>query len=56
MCAQCMAAAATAAVGATGIRAWLATRGWAWLTPLRLRRATIALLVVALGAAATLSG
>jgi hypothetical protein len=56
MCAQCMAAAATAAAGATGIRAWLATRGWAWLTPLRLRRATIGLLVVALGAAATLSG
>ncbi len=51
-----MAAAATAAAGATGIRAWLATRGWAWLTPLRLRRATIGLLVVALGAAATLSG
>ncbi len=56
MCAQCMAAAATAAAGATGIRAWLATRGWAWVTPTRLRHATIGLLVVALGAAATLSG
>lgn len=56
MCAQCMAAAATAAAGATGIRAWLATRGWSWLTPLRLRRATAGLLIVALGAAATLSG
>ncbi len=51
-----MAAAATAAAGATGIRAWLATRGWSWLTPPRLRRATIGLLVVALAATATLSG
>jgi hypothetical protein len=51
-----MAAAATAAAGATGIRAWLATRGWSWLTPRRLRRATIALLAIGLGAAATLSG
>jgi hypothetical protein len=56
MCAQCMAAAATAAAGATGIRAWLATRGWSWLTPQRLRRATAALFAVALVAAATLSG
>ena len=56
MCAQCMATAAAAATGATGLRAWLATRGWAWLTPPRLRRATITLLGVALGVAATLSG
>jgi hypothetical protein len=56
MCAQCMATATVAAAGATGIRAWLATRGWSWLTPLRMRRATIALLAVALGVTATLSG
>jgi len=51
-----MATASVAAAGATGVRAWLATRGWAWLTPRRLRRATIALLAVALGVTATLSG
>ncbi|HEU0018949.1 MAG TPA: hypothetical protein VFQ14_01530 [Thermoleophilaceae bacterium] len=51
-----MATASVAAAGATGIRAWLATRAWAWLTPLRMRRATIALLALALGATATLSG
>jgi len=51
-----MAAAATAAAGATGIRAWLGTRRWAWLTPRRLRRATVALLALGLVAAATLSG
>lgn len=56
MCAQCMATASVAAAGATGIRAWLATRGWSWLTPRRMRSATIALLAVALGVTATLSG
>jgi hypothetical protein len=56
MCAQCMAAATTAAAGATGLRAWLATRGWSWLTPVRLRRATAGLVVAALVASATLSG
>jgi hypothetical protein len=33
-----MAGAATAAAAATGLRAWLATRGFGWLTPPRLRR------------------
>lgn len=56
MCAQCMAAAATAAAGATGVRAWLATRRWSWLTPARLQRATFALLALGIAAAATLSG
>jgi len=51
-----MATAATAAAGATGIRAWLATRRWSWLTPRRLRQMTIALLGVGLAVAATLSG
>ena len=48
MCAQCVMGAATAAPGATGIRAWLATRGFAWLTPRRMRLATISLIPVGL--------
>jgi hypothetical protein len=48
-----MAAATTVAAGATGMRAWLATRTWSWLTPTRLRRATAAIIVVALMLAAT---
>lgn len=56
MCAQCMAAAATAAAGATGIRAWLGTRRWSWLTPRVLRRITVGLVAAGLVAAATLSG
>jgi hypothetical protein len=51
MCAQCMASAATAVAGATGIRAWLAARGYAWVTPRRLRFMTGALLTVAVVAA-----
>ena len=48
----------TTAVGAaSGARSWLATRRWAWLTPQRLHRITIALVVTALVASATvLSG
>jgi hypothetical protein len=57
MCMQCMMGAMTAGAAATGTRSWLATRRWAWLTPVRLRRITIGLLVVALVASATvLSG
>jgi hypothetical protein len=37
----------TAAAGATGLRTWLQTRGWSWLTPKRLKRATIAAFIVA---------
>jgi hypothetical protein len=37
----------TAAAGATGLRAWLQTRGWTWLTPTRLKRVTIAACVAA---------
>jgi hypothetical protein len=51
-----MATATVAAAGATGVRAWLATRGWAWLTPRRLRRATVALLIAGVAGAGTLSG
>ena len=57
MCAQCMMGAATAAAGVTGVRAWLATRGWAWLTPRRLRTATASLIVACLvGSAVGLGG
>lgn len=52
MCMQCMAAAATAGAGATGIRAWLATRNFAWLTPRRLKRVTFVLISAALFASA----
>ena len=31
----------TALAGASGFRAWLQNRGWAWLTPKRLKRATV---------------
>ena len=31
----------TAAAGVTGLRSWLQNRAWPWLTPKRLRRATI---------------
>ena len=54
---QCMMGAMTAGAAASGTRSWLATRRWAWLTPVRLRRITIALLSGALVASATvLSG
>jgi hypothetical protein len=57
MCVQCMMGATTALTGAAGIRAWLAARGFAWLTPRRMRAVTISLLVVgAVGASAGLSG
>ena len=37
----------TAAAGATGARTWLQTRAWSWLTPKRLKRATIAAFIAA---------
>jgi hypothetical protein len=48
MCAQCMMAASTAAAGATGVRAWLAAKRYAWMTPRRLRLVTILLVGLAL--------
>jgi hypothetical protein len=48
MCIQCMMGAMTATASATGVRAWLAQREWTWLTPKRLRLATVALLAAAL--------
>ena len=57
MCMQCMMGAMTAGAAASSTRGWLATRQWAWLTPERLRAVTVALLVAALVASATvLSG
>jgi hypothetical protein len=45
MCAQCMMGATTAAAGVTGTRAWLATKGLTWMTPRRMRVATVSLIV-----------
>jgi hypothetical protein len=43
-----MMGAMTATASATGIRAWLAQRNWSWLTPKRMRFATVTLLGAAL--------
>jgi hypothetical protein len=53
---QCMMGAMGAGAGATGTRAWLAHRGFRWLTPRRMRAITLALLAAALLVASTLSG
>ena len=44
MCAQC---AIVAAAAASGARSWLHAQGFTWLTPKRLKAATIALIVAA---------
>jgi hypothetical protein len=36
-----------AMAGASGVRAWLQQRRWSWLTPRRLKHATVGLFVVA---------
>jgi hypothetical protein len=56
MCAQCMATAAAATGVLSGVRAWLAAHPFAWLTPVRLRRITFALVVCVLAVSATVSG
>jgi hypothetical protein len=57
MCAQCMMGATTAAAGVTGMRTWLAARGFSWLTPRRLRLMTVSLIALGLiGASVGLSG
>lgn len=48
MCVQCMMGATAAATGVTGIRAWLASKAFSWLTPHRMRLATISLIVAGL--------
>ena len=56
MCAQCMVTATAAVGGASGLRAWLGTKRFSFLTPSRLRLLTVALGVVAVLVSATLSG
>jgi hypothetical protein len=54
---QCMMGAMSAGAAASGTRSWLATRRWAWLTPARLQRVTVGLMIGALVLSATvLSG
>jgi hypothetical protein len=48
MCATCAyTASTTVAAGAAGVRVWLQTRTWTWLTPRRLRRITVASVILA---------
>lgn len=47
MCVQCMAGASLCVGSASGMRAWLATRGWSWLTPKVMKRATVGLMAAA---------
>jgi hypothetical protein len=54
MCSQCMATAMTAVGAASGVRAYLASRRFLWLTPRRLRAITVGLAVLAVAASATL--
>jgi hypothetical protein len=54
MCVQCMMGASAAVGSASGMRSWLATRHWAWLTPQRLHRITVVLIGAALIASATI--
>ncbi len=56
MCVQCMMGAMTVGAGATGVRSWLGTRQWSWLTALRLKRITAGLLATALFTATVLIG
>jgi hypothetical protein len=56
MCVQCMIGAMTAGAGASGTRAWLGRMRASWLTPKRMRRITIALIVAALAVSTTISG
>jgi hypothetical protein len=56
MCAQCMATAAAAVGGVSGLRAWLVARGFVWLTPTLQKALTVALIVTAVLVSATVSG
>jgi hypothetical protein len=46
---MCVACAMTAAAGATGARTWLQSVHATWLTPRRMRAATLALFAAAFG-------
>ena len=50
MCMQCMMGAMTAGAGPTGARAWLAAKGFAWVTPRLMRLATVLLILAGLAA------
>ena len=54
MCMQCMATAMTSGAAVTGARSWLATRKYSWLTPQRLKSATVFLFASALVASSLL--
>jgi hypothetical protein len=54
MCVQCMVGAMTAVGAASGVRAYVASRGFRWMTPKRLKALTVALAVAALAVSATL--
>lgn len=54
MCVQCMYTAMASTGVAAGARSWLHTRRYSWLTPIRMRRITLALVAAALVASATL--
>jgi hypothetical protein len=51
-----MATAAAAVGGASGLRAWLAAKGFAWLTPTRKKALTALLITAAVLLSATVSG
>ena len=51
-----MATAAAAVGGASGLRAWLVAKGFAWLTPTRQKALTVLLILVAVLVSATVSG
>jgi hypothetical protein len=51
-----MATAAAAVGGASGLRAWLAAKGFAWLTPTRQKLLTGLLVITAVLLSATVSG
>jgi len=57
MCMQCAATATTAVGAASGIRVWLRLKAGAWMTPRRMRLATVSLLALAvLGSSVALGG
>ena len=53
---QCMMGAAATVGSASGIRAWLGAKQFRWLTPKRMRYATVALFSVAVLLSSTFLG
>lgn len=56
MCVQCIAGATTAVAAGSGIRVWLRAWSPSWLTPIVMKRVTIALVVGVLIASSLLLG